>query len=107
MTDPLAVFFTIPITVFRKIGDTASGSKFAAADASLKGRVRNERKLVRNADGAEVVSEAGVSLPLNTPTIPVDTKVTLPDGRTAFVLAEARHDSGLSFMPNYYSIDLT
>ncbi|MFH5231890.1 hypothetical protein [Antrihabitans spumae] len=107
MSDPLAVFFTIPVTVFRKIGDTASGAAYAAADASLKGRVRNERKLVVTADGKEVVSESGVSFPLGTPLIPLDSKVTLPDGRTAFVLVEGLHDSGLSFMPNYYSIDLT
>ena len=107
MTDPLAPFFAIPITVYRKTADGAAGAIFAAADASLKGRVRNERKLVRSVDGSEVISEAAVSLPLNTATIPVGSRVTLPDNRTAFVLAEAKHDSGLPFMPNYYSIDLT
>lgn len=107
MTDPLAPFWKLPIVVYRKTSDGASGPIFAAADSTLKGRVKNARKLVRTADGEEVISEAAVSLPFVTPTIPVGSRVTLPDSRTAFVLVEDRHDSGLDFMPNYYSIDLT
>jgi hypothetical protein len=99
--------FTVPIVVERKTGDGAAGAIYAAKDSTLKGRVKNARKLVRTADGKEVISEATVSLPLVTPVIPVESKVTLPDGRTAFVIAEGRHDTRLDYMPNYYSIDLT
>lgn len=106
MTDPLAIFYRIPITVERLVGTGPHGSVYADPDGPLLCRLRNERRLVRAADGREVVSEAGASLPIATPTIPVGSKVTLPDGRTSLVLAEARHETGIEFMPHYYSIDL-
>lgn len=104
--DPLAPFFTVPLTVTRKLGDGAAGAVYAPPDSSLRGRVVNERRLVRTADGAEVVSTARVSLPFGTPTILPESKVVLPDGRTALVLGEQSHD-GPEFLPRYYSIDLT
>lgn len=104
--DPLAAFFTTPITVMRKTGDTPAGPTFAAPDKSLRGKVKNETRVVRTADGREVVSQARVALPFATPTIPIESRVILPNGRTAAVLVEEHIDSGLSYLPNYYVIDV-
>ena len=104
--DPLAPFFTEPITVYRKTGHGAAGAIYAAPDRTLRGHVVNEQRVVRGADAAEIVSTARVNLPYGTPTIPPESKVTLPDGRTVMVLGEQRHD-GPPVLPRYYSIDLT
>lgn len=106
MTDPLAPFFTVPLGVFRKIGDGSDGPLFAPSAAVL-GRVVHETRLVRTASGEEMISASRVCLPIATPAIPVGSRVLLPDGRTAFVLAEQRHIAAPAFLPTYYSIDLT
>lgn len=108
MSDPLALFYTMPIVVQRKTGQSAAGPILAAPDNSLLARIVAERRIVRNAAGHEVVSEARVSLPPGTPTIPPESLVTLPanfSGRIATVLAEGLHDAGLPIA--FYRLDLT
>lgn len=111
MTDPLAMFYTWPIVVERKIGQGAAGTVFAApdgTDGTLKARVRAERKLVRSAQGQEVISEARVTLPVDTPIIPPGSRVTLParwSNRVALVIVEGLHDAGLPIA--FYAVDLT
>ena len=108
-------WFVWPITVQRHAGEGPYGPAYEPPDSGtaehpLLGKITTKRKLVRAADGSEVISEARVSLPVGTALIPVDSLVSFPPefgGRTAEVLAEQRHDDGNGLTPNYYSIDLT
>lgn len=106
MTDPLAMWWRIPISVKRKLGDGAYGAEYAAPTTELV-RLRNKRKKVLAPDGSEVISEAGASMSTTVAVIPVGSLVTLPDGREAEVLAESLHHDGAGLTPNFYSIDLT
>ncbi|MBM4722535.1 hypothetical protein GS439_06785 [Rhodococcus hoagii] len=110
MTDPLEHWWRWPVTVERLAGHGADGPVFDPKDTSLRGKITNKRKKVLAPDGSEVISEARVSMPANTPLIPPGSRVTLPDafgGRTAEVLAEQLHHDGAGEAPNFYSIDLT
>jgi hypothetical protein len=107
MGDPLAEFYTIPITVRRFTGRGSFGPTYAAATTE-HGRVRYGAKLIRNSDGEQVVSQARITLPLATARIPVDSLVIV-DATSALerrVIAEERHDTGMADMPNHYTIDL-
>ena len=107
--DLLAMWWKWPVVGKRKLGDGANGPVFDTSTVHLS-KVTQKRKMVRNSDGNEVVSEARVSLSALTPTIPVGSLVTFPaefGGREAEVLAEQLHHSGMDETPNYYSIDLT
>lgn len=110
-----AAWFVWPITVQRHAGEGPYGPAYDPPDSGtaehpLLGKITTKRKLVRAADGSEVISEARVSMHVNTALIPVGSLVTFPPefgGRTAVVLAEQRHNDGNGLTPNYYSIDLT
>ncbi|NMM84310.1 hypothetical protein B2J88_08045 [Rhodococcus sp. SRB_17] len=110
-----AIWFRFPITVERHAGEGPFGPTFEEPDSGtpekpLLGKVTAKRKLVRAADGTEVISEARVSLPAGTALIPVDSLVRLPPefgGRTAQVLADQLHHDGSGLTPNFYSVDLT
>ncbi|MGZ9829949.1 hypothetical protein ACXYTP_23835 [Tsukamurella ocularis] len=108
MTDLLSPWWRIPVAkVERLVGTGATGAKYAAPDASIKARVRYGNKLVRNTAGAEVVSQAQLSMPLDTPRIPAGSRVTVRIGdRARTVIAEERHESGTGLTPDYYSIAL-
>lgn len=110
-----AIWFTWPITVERHAGEGPYEPVFDPPDSGtpekpLLGKVTMKRKLVKTVDGTEVISEARVSMHVNTPLIPVGSLVTLPPefgGRTAQVLADQLHHDGNDLTPNFYSIDLT
>lgn len=110
MADIIAAqWFVWPITVERHKGEGPYGPAYEP-EVTVKAKVTTKRKLVRAADGSEVISEARVSMHVNTPQIPVGSLVTFPPefgGRTAEVLAEQRHDDGNGLTPNFYSLDLT
>lgn len=105
--DDLTEFFTIATTVRRYTGRTSFGDTYATATTEL-GRVRFGPRLIRNATGEQVVSQARITYPISTATIPVGSQVTVPSlsqlERT--VIAEERHDTGMPDMPNHYTIDL-
>lgn len=107
MADLLARWWTIPIEVERLDGSSAYGDSFDPAETVLC-RLRNEKRLVRDADGNEVVSTSQASMPLSTAQIPVGSRVTIrkdmPDETQRTVIAEARHEAVGT--PNFYSIDL-
>lgn len=116
MADIIAAqWFVWPVSVQRHKGEGPFGPAYEPPDSGtpenpLLAKVTTKRKLVRAADGSEVISEARVSMHVNTPQIPVGSLVTFPPefgGRTAEVLAEQRHDDGNGLTPNFYSIDLT
>ena len=110
-----AAWFVWPITVQRHAGEGPYGPAYEPPDSGtaehpLLGKITTKRKLVKAADGSEVISEARVSLPVGTALIPVDSLVTLPPefgGRTAQVLADQLHHDGNGLTPNFYSVDLT
>lgn len=109
MTDPLSMWWQWHVDVQRYEGEGSNGPIHAAAVTHL-GKVSTKRKLVRNADGEEVVSEARISFPALTPLIPASSLVTLPPefgGRTAVVIADQLHHDGAGMTPNFYSVDLT
>lgn len=107
MADELAEFFTIAVTVRRRQGRTSFGDTYADATTE-HGRVRYGAHLIRNDKGEQVVSQARITLPIGTATIPVGSLVTVPTHsqleRT--VIAEERHDTGMADMPNHYTVDL-
>jgi len=68
--------------------------------------VDERRRLVRDPEGAEVVSEATVYLPPGT-ACPVGSLVTLPSGREAEALAVAVRDGGGLPTPDHVEVALT
>lgn len=105
MTDILAMWWTIPITVERLAGHGPYGDTYAAATTEL-GRLSRKTKLVRDSTGEEVVASATWSGPLDTPPIPPGSRVTLPgetDPRT--VIASGRVEA-LTITPNHYRIEV-
>lgn len=108
-------WFVWPVSVQRHKGEGPYGPAYEPPDSGtpenpLLAKITTKRKLVRAADGAEVISEARVSMHVNTALIPVGSLVTLPPefgGRTAQVLADQLHHDGNGLTPNFYSIDLT
>ena len=104
------IWFRWPIVVERLIGSGAYGDVFDAPDTIEKTKITAKRKKVMAPDGSEVISEAGVSMGVDTPLIPPGSRVTLPDrfgGRVATVITDQVHDDGADLTPNFYSIDLT
>jgi hypothetical protein len=104
-----AAWFVWPVSVQRHAGEGPYEPAFDPA-VTVLGKITTKRKLVKAADGSEVISEARVSVHVNTALIPVGSLVTFPPefgGRTAVVLAEQRHDDGNGLTPNFYSVDLT
>lgn len=109
MTDPLAAWWQWDIVVARYAGEGSNGP-IHLEPVTVKGKVSTKRRMVRTADGEEVVSEARISFPALTDLIPVSSLVTFPPqfgGRTATVLADQLHHDGAGLTPNFYSIDLT
>ena len=105
-----AIWFRWPIVVERLEGSGAYGEVFADPVTIEKTKITVKRKLVRAADGSEVISEASVSMPADEVLIPPGSLVTLParfGGRVATVIADQPHDTGTDLTPNYYSVDLT
>lgn len=105
MTDILSVFFTRPVFVRRKLGDSAHGPALAP-EVELLGQAKFARKLVVNARGDEVVSESTINLPADTVTIPVGSEVSVDQKVWRTVLVENHHIGGFAMSPDYYSIDL-
>lgn len=107
MADGIDEFFTIAVTVRRRTGRTSLGESYAAATTE-RGRVRYGAHMIRNDKGEQVTSQARITLPLATATIPVGSLVVVSTHsqleRT--VIAEERHDTGIPDMPNHYTIDL-
>lgn len=109
MVDYLAAWWVHDLTVRRFTGYDAYGKRQYATAQTIKGFVNDTRRMVRNADGVEVVSETTVYLPAGTATIPVDSEVTLPatfGGRVTTVLAVSVHDGGGQPTPDHVELAL-
>ena len=106
--DPLASWWRHQVSIARYEGVGAYGDKYATPVTYL-GVVEDQRRLVRDADGEEVVSSSTVRLPIATPDVPLGSIVTLPGfgGRMSTVLAVSRHDSGGQPTPDHLELALT
>lgn len=94
MTNALSSTYVLTVTVDTYLGTTASGPAWAANN-ERRCFVEESTKLVRDSSGNEVVSSATVFDNLDARTIyTTGSKVTLPSGRTARVLALSVFDSG-------------
>ncbi|WP_395704816.1 hypothetical protein [Rhodococcus ruber] len=105
--DPLAEWWVWPVLVERCTG-TGTFGKTYDPPVEILARITTKRRLIVGPDGSEVVSEARISMPVGTPLIPVESRVTLPSafgGRPAAVLADQLHHGGED-IPNFYSIDV-
>ncbi|MGW6498550.1 hypothetical protein [Nonomuraea angiospora] len=67
--------------------------------------VEERRKLVRDAEGAEVVSETTVYMRLDA-NCPPESRVTLPSGRQTFVITSSRGDGGGLPTPDHLEVAL-
>ena len=103
-TDPLNRWWTEPFWVRRLAGNGPEGEVHDTR-TEMRGRVRNQTKVIRDSEGNEVVSAASVSMAIDTQQIPVDSLIDFGDEDSPRrVIAEAPHKAAGT--PNYYSIDL-
>lgn len=65
--------------------------------------VEDKRRLVRDADGSEVISETTVYANRG-PTIPNRSRITLPSGRQPLVIVVSDHDGGTLPVPSHLEI---
>jgi len=79
-----AFFLVDQVTIEAYQGQTAVGPSYAAP-VTVKCKINEGRRLVRDAQGRQVISEAQLLLPLAT-VIPAESRVTL-NGRTTTVLS--------------------
>ena len=104
MADLIARWWSEPFWVKRLTGRGPDGDIHADAWSELRGRVRRNTKMVRDAQGNEVVSSSGVSMALDTASIPVDSLIHFGDPDSPRrVITEAPHVAVGT--PNFYSID--
>ena len=71
----------------------------------VRALVEHKRRLVRDAQGSEVISETTLRMQL-TETCPANSRVTLPDGTTTTVLTSAPIDGGTLPVPSHLQVTL-
>ena len=105
---------TIPGWLLRQAGQDVQVEAYAGAGAhgrtyaarvTVRALVEAKRRLVRNAEGVEVVSETTLRMRL-TETCPPESRVTLPDGRTTVVIMSAPIDGGSLPVPSHLEVAL-
>ncbi|QFP96130.1 head-tail connector protein [Gordonia phage DobbysSock] len=101
----ISQFFTRPFTVKRLTGEGATGPVLAEP-VTLRGRIKNENRIVIDDSGNEVVSVTEISMSITEDDIPTGSQVRVGVGPWRTVVAEARHIGGFVNSPDYYSIDL-
>ncbi len=105
----ISAWFTQTVTVERFTGQTGKGPTYAAG-AAVAAMVDQGSKLVRAANGDTVVSSARVFLPSTTDTIPLGSRVTLPEAYgsvRAVVLGVALHLAPGMPVPEHLEVSLT
>lgn len=79
-----------------------------AEPVTVRALMDSQRRLVRDADGAEVVSETTLRVRLDVADrFPPGSRVTLPDGTTPTVITTARHDGRAMPVPSHLEVALT
>lgn len=114
--DLLADWWVHDIQVERFTGSGANGNTYAATatvtgfldDASGASPLSGQ-KIIRTANGEEIVVSAVLYLPLTVAELPVQSRVTLPavfDNRECFVVSTARRDGGGLDLPEHWEVGL-
>jgi hypothetical protein len=93
------------VTIEPKTGDGPFGPVLGPA-ATARVFVDDQRRMVRDANGTEVVSSSSIYAPLAT-VCPPGSRVTLPGGRTADVIVAKRRDGGGLATPDHLEVSLT
>lgn len=95
-----------PVIVCRLIGSGARGDVFGQTEMHY-GAVDATTKMVRNAEGVEVVSSASVAFPSTVAFIPAGSEITLPSthgGRTSRVIECQVADGGGMSTPDHIAV---
>lgn len=100
---PFLLRHTVTIEPF--LGAGGAGPRYGTGVA-VRCFVDDKRRRVRNQLGKEVVAEATVYCPLATDA-PVESRVTLPSGRTGYVITASRRDGGGLPTPDHLELALT
>lgn len=106
--DPLGAWFTHSMAVERFTGTGPYGDAYTAATTELAA-VDDSTKLIRGADGSDVVSSTRIFLPSTTVYVPPGSRVTLPaiyGSRRTIVLAVSVHDGGGQPTPDHVELAL-
>lgn len=93
------------IVVEPYLGDGAYGPQHGIP-VHVRCFLDQQTRMVRSATGTEVTSTGTAYCPLAT-VAPPDSRVTLPDGRQATVIAALRRDGGGLATPNHLEVQLT
>jgi len=107
-TVDLSYFWRHPVRVQRYTGESAFGAQYDAP-ATVTGLVDDGQRIVAGPKGQEITSSATVLLPIETPIVPVQSKVTLPvefGERTGIVVAISRRDAGGIPLPEFWEVSL-
>lgn len=97
-------FLQHSITVEPYLGDAGRGPQYGAP--ALVACFLDERtRMVRDATGRQVTSSGTAYCQLHTEA-PVESRVTLPDGRRTFVIAALRRDGGRLPVPSHLEVQL-
>lgn len=106
MADVPAELLIHTVQVQTQIGTGPYDDQYGPA-VSVQCFVDDARQLVRNAAGAEVVSETTLYCTLDqAPRFVPDSKVTLPDGRVSYVIMAKRRDAGSLGAPSHLEVTL-
>jgi len=100
-------FWVHTVTVKARNGSTGLGPTYTDP-ATVACFVEDKRRLVRDADGAQVVSETTLYAPTGAAdTLTVGALVTLPSGRIATIITTATLTSGELDLPDHVEAALT
>lgn len=92
------------ISVEPYLGDAGRGPTYGPA-TTVKCFLDQKTRQVRAADGRQVTSSSTAYCLLGT-TAPVESRVTLPDGRKTFVIVALRRDGGRLPVPSHLEVQL-
>ncbi len=98
----VSAFYVHTVTITPVLGEGAYGTVYGDP-TQVRCFVDETTRLVRDADGAEVVSSATIYADPGT-VVAVGSTVTLPSGRVATVLGSQVHDSGPLDLPDHAEI---
>lgn len=92
------------VTVEPYLGDAGHGPTYGPP-TTVRCYLDQQTRLVRASDGRQVTSSSTAYCPLYT-TAPVESRVTLPDGRRTYVIAALRRDGGRLPTPSHLEVQL-
>ncbi|PTU57191.1 hypothetical protein DBB34_05440 [Sphaerisporangium cinnabarinum] len=99
--DELDDFLVHTVTVVPLIGSGGMGDVHGPPVTGVACFVDETTRMVRDRSGTQVVSSATVYARTTAPDAPPGSLITLPSGRTAGVLAQARRESGPLDLPDH------